>query len=134
MNWRVKQALQEIGLAGLLALFVVPLVGTVVGKVGVVESKWYSPAYEVVTEEGVLSIDEGWYVCQWNGWSAKKSGSKSSSGRNFPVRVEVDLCDGHAVVVDDDLGWSGERFVLVRFSDGHQRYLVDHVEGLTSMS
>ena len=37
--------------------------------------------------------------------------------------VEVDLSDGHAVVVDDDLSWSGERFVLVRFSDGHQRYL-----------
>ena len=69
--------------------------------------------------------------------SAKKNGSKSSSGKsgakrnrpetkskaNFPVRVEVDLSDGHAVVVDDDLSWSGERFVPVRFSDGHQRYL-----------
>lgn len=47
------------------------------------------------------------------------------------------MSDGHAVVVDDDLSWSGERFVLVRFADGHQRYLraeeVDHVEGLTSM-
>lgn len=71
MDWRVKQALQEIGLllvlAGLLALFIVPLVGTVIGKAGVVESKWYSPAHEVVTEEGVLSVDESWYVCQWNG-------------------------------------------------------------------
>lgn len=68
MDWRVKQALQEIGLllllAVLLALFVVPLVGTVVGKAGVVESKWYSPAHEVVTEEGVLSVDEGWYICR----------------------------------------------------------------------
>lgn len=71
MNWREKQILQEVALllflAGLLALFVVPLVGTVVGKAGVVESKWYVPAHEVVTEEGVLSVDEGWYVCQWNG-------------------------------------------------------------------
>ena len=33
------------------------------------------------------------------------------------------MVDGPAVVVDDDLGWSGERFVLVRFADGHQRYL-----------
>lgn len=54
---------------------------------------------------------------------AKKSGSKSSSGRSGAVRIEVDLSDGHAVVVDDDLGRSGERFVPVRFSDGHQRYL-----------
>ena len=23
--------------------------------------------HEVVTEEGVLSVDEGWYICQWNG-------------------------------------------------------------------
>ena len=71
MDWRVKQALQEIGLllllAGLLALFIVPLVGTIVGKVDVVESKWYSPAHEVVTEEGVLSVDESWWVEQWNG-------------------------------------------------------------------
>ena len=71
MDWRVRQALQEVALllllAGLLALFVVPLVGTVLGKVDVVESKWYSPAHEVVTEEGVLSVDEGWYICQWNG-------------------------------------------------------------------
>ena len=37
--------------------------------------------------------------------------------------VEVDLSDGPAVVVNDDLSWSGERYVLVRFSDGHQRYL-----------
>lgn len=69
MDWRVKQALQEIGLllllAGLLALFVVPLVGTVVGKAGVVESKWYVPAHEVVTEEGVLSVDESWWIEQW---------------------------------------------------------------------
>lgn len=42
---------------------VVPLSVTVVGKAGVVESKRYS----VVTEEGVPSVDEGWYVCQWNG-------------------------------------------------------------------
>lgn len=51
---------------------------------------------------------------------------KNGAKRNRPeVRsiVEIDLEDGHAVVVDDDLGWSGERFVLVRFSDGHQRYL-----------
>lgn len=71
MDWRVKQALQEIGLlvllAVLLALFVVPLVGTVVGKAGVVESKWYSPAHEVITEEGVLSVDESWWIEQWNG-------------------------------------------------------------------
>ena len=71
MDWRVKQALQEIGLllllAGLLTLFVVPLVGTVISKVGVVESKWYSPACEVVTEEGVLSVDESWWIEQWNG-------------------------------------------------------------------
>lgn len=71
MDWRVKQALQEVGwlllLAGLLALFVVPLVGTIIGKVDVVESKWYSPACEVVTEEGVLSVEEGWYIKQWNG-------------------------------------------------------------------
>ena len=66
--------------------------------------------------------------------SAKKSGSRSSSGKNFPkenrpevksgaIGTELDLVDGPAVVVDDDLGWSGERFVLVRFADGHQRYL-----------
>ena len=55
--------------------------------------------------------------------SAKKNGSKSSSGKNGVVRIELDLVDGHAVVVDDDLSWSGERFVLVRFADGHQRYL-----------
>lgn len=71
MDWRVKQALQEIGLllalAVLLALFVVPLVGTVVGKAGVVESKWYVPAHEVITEEGVLSVDESWWIEQWNG-------------------------------------------------------------------
>lgn len=71
MNWRVRQALQEVVLllvlAGLLALFVVPLVGIVVGNVNVVESKWYSPAHEVVTEEGVLNVDEAWYVRQWNG-------------------------------------------------------------------
>lgn len=53
--------------------------------------------------------------------SAKKSGKVSSSEKS--IWVEVDLCDGRAVVVDDDLGWSGERFVLVRFADGHQRYL-----------
>ena len=52
--------------------------------------------------------------------AAKKNGSKSKSGKSI---VEVDLSDGHAVVVDDDLGWSGERFVLVRFADGSQRYL-----------
>ena len=71
MDWRVRQALQEVALllllAGLLALFVVPLVGTVLGKVDVVESKWYVPAHEVVTEEGVLSVDEGWWIEQWNG-------------------------------------------------------------------
>lgn len=71
MDWRLKQALQEIGLllllAGMLALFVVPLAGTVVGKAGVVESKRYVPAHEVVTEEGVLSVDESWWIEQWNG-------------------------------------------------------------------
>lgn len=49
MDWRMKQALQEVALllllAGLLALFVVSLVGTVIGKVDVVESKWYVPAH-----------------------------------------------------------------------------------------
>ena len=61
--------------------------------------------------------------------SAKKIGKVLPSARSI---VEVDLVDGHnwtgpvaehAVVVDDDLSWSGERFVLVRFADGHQRYL-----------
>jgi hypothetical protein len=70
VDWRVKQILQEVALllllAGLLALFVVPLVGTVIGKAGVVESKWYVPANEVVTEEGVLSVDESWWIEQWN--------------------------------------------------------------------
>lgn len=69
MNWRVKQALQEIGLllllAGMLALFVVPLVGMVVSKADVVESKWYCPAHQVVTEEGVLNVDESWWIEQW---------------------------------------------------------------------
>lgn len=67
MDWRVKQILQEVGLllllAGMLALFVVPLVGTIVGKVDVVESKWYVPAHKVVTEKGVLSVDESWWIC-----------------------------------------------------------------------
>ena len=71
MNWRVKQALQEVALllllAGLLALFVVPLVGTVLSKAGVVESKWYCPAHKVVTEEGVLNVDESWWIERWNG-------------------------------------------------------------------
>lgn len=70
MDWRVKQALQEIGalllLALMLILFVVPLFVTVIGKVDVVESKWYSPAHEVVTEEGVLSVDESWWIEKWN--------------------------------------------------------------------
>ena len=67
----MKRLLQEVGLllllVGLLALFVVPMVGTIVSKVDVVERKWYVPAHEVVTEEGVLSVDEGWYILQWNG-------------------------------------------------------------------
>lgn len=71
MNWRIKQALNEalllLSLACLLALFVVPLVMLIIANVDVVESKWYSPAHEVVTEEGVLSVDGGWYICQWNG-------------------------------------------------------------------
>lgn len=71
MNWKVKQALNEavllLSLAGLLALFVVPLVMLIIANVDVVESKWYSPAHEVVTEEGVLSVDENWWIKQWNG-------------------------------------------------------------------
>lgn len=67
MNWRVKQASQEIALLLLLALFVVPLVVFIIANVDVVERKWYFPAHEVVTEEGVLSVDEGWYILQWNG-------------------------------------------------------------------
>lgn len=95
MDWRVKQALQEIGLllllAGLLALFVVPLVGTVLGKAGVVESKWYCPAHEVVTEEGVLSVDESWWIERWNGsprevsqedWESITVGEKYSGSRS----------------------------------------------------
>lgn len=77
-------------LAGLLALFVVPLVGTVLGKVDVVESKWYVPAHKVVTEEGVLSVDEGWWIEQWNGsprevsqeeWEQIEVGEKFSEGK-----------------------------------------------------
>lgn len=71
MNWKVKQVLNEavllLSLAGLLVLFVVPLLVLIMANVDVVESKWYSPAHEVVTEEGVLSVDEGWYIRQWNG-------------------------------------------------------------------
>lgn len=36
--------MQEVALLLLLAGLVVPLVGTVLGKVDVVESKWYVPA------------------------------------------------------------------------------------------
>ena len=65
----MKRLLQEVGLllllVGLLALFVVPMVGTIVSKVDVVERKWYSPEHEVVTEEGVLSVDESWWIEQW---------------------------------------------------------------------
>ena len=91
MDWRLKQILQEavllLLLAGLLVLFVVPLVATVVGKAGIVESKCYVPAHEVVTEEGVLSVDESWHICQWNGsprevsqeeWEQIKVGEKFS--------------------------------------------------------
>lgn len=67
MNWRIEQALQKIALFLLLALFVVPLVALIIANVDVVERKWYVPAHEVVTEEGVLSVDEGWWIEQWNG-------------------------------------------------------------------
>ena len=90
----MKQALQEVGLllalVGLLALFVVPVVGTIVSKVDVVERKWYSPEHEVVTEEGVLSVDESWWIKQWNGsprevsqevWEQIVVGEKFSEGK-----------------------------------------------------
>lgn len=75
MDWRVKQALQEIGLQSCWPCSSCPLLGPSSARLALWRASGMCQhitglrpvaKHEVVTEEGVLSVDEGWYVRQWN--------------------------------------------------------------------